>query len=84
MFACTTGLGIDAKVEEFKAAHDDHSAIMLSAIADRLAEACAEWLHELVRQEEGGYMPAGNLSNEDRQKEQCGGMRPGRGYAACP
>jgi 5-methyltetrahydrofolate--homocysteine methyltransferase len=84
MFACTTGLGIDAKLEEFKAAHDDHSAIMLQAIADRLAEACAEWLHEMVRKEEWGYMPDEQLSNEERIKEQYVGIRPALGYPACP
>ncbi|MEN8169437.1 MAG: methionine synthase [Pseudomonadota bacterium] len=84
MFACTTGLGIDARVEAFKAAHDDHSAIMLQAIADRLAEACAEWLHEMVRKEEWGYMPDENLSNEERIKEQYVGIRPALGYPACP
>jgi 5-methyltetrahydrofolate--homocysteine methyltransferase len=84
MFACTTGLGIDAKVAEFKAAHDDHSAIMLSAIADRLAEACAEWLHEMVRKEEWGYAADEQLTNEERIKEQYVGIRPALGYPACP
>jgi 5-methyltetrahydrofolate--homocysteine methyltransferase len=84
MFACTTGLGIDAKLAEFKADHDDHSAIMLQAIADRLAEACAEWLHEMVRKEEWGYMPGEQLSNEERIKEQYVGIRPALGYPACP
>ncbi len=84
MFACTTGLGIDKHTEAFKAAHDDHSAIMLSAIADRLAEACAEWLHEMVRKEEWGYMPDEQLSNEERIKEQYVGIRPALGYPACP
>jgi 5-methyltetrahydrofolate--homocysteine methyltransferase len=84
MFACTAGLGIDEKVEAFKAAHDDHSAIMLQAIADRLAEALAEWLHEMVRREEWGYAPDEKLSNEERIKEQYVGIRPALGYPACP
>ncbi len=84
MFACTAGLGIDKKIEEFKAAHDDHSAIMLQALADRLAEALAEWLHVMVREEEWGYAPDENLSSEQLIKEEYVGIRPALGYPACP
>ncbi|MCW8918689.1 MAG: methionine synthase [Gammaproteobacteria bacterium] len=84
MFACTTGLGIDAKIAEFKAQHDDHSAIMLQAIADRLAEACAEWLHLLVRREEWGYVADETLDSEALLKERYQGIRPALGYPACP
>jgi 5-methyltetrahydrofolate--homocysteine methyltransferase len=84
MFACTTGLGIDAKIAEFKAAHDDHSAIMLQAIADRLAEACAEWLHLMVRREEWGYAAGETLDSEALINEQYQGIRPALGYPACP
>ncbi|MCW8972174.1 MAG: methionine synthase [Gammaproteobacteria bacterium] len=84
MFACTTGLGIDEKIVEFEAKHDDYSAIMLKTLADRLAEACAEWLHEMVRKEEWGYGSNENLSNEQLIKEEYQGIRPALGYPACP
>ena len=84
MFACTTGLGIDEKVKAFEAAHDDYSAIMLKAIADRLAEACAEWLHEMVRKEEWGYASDESLDNEALINEQYQGIRPALGYPASP
>jgi 5-methyltetrahydrofolate--homocysteine methyltransferase len=83
-FACTTGLGIDTKLAEFKAAHDDHSSIMLSTLADRLAEACAEWLHKKVRTDLWGYNPNENLDNEALIKEQYQGIRPAIGYPASP
>ncbi|WP_303903404.1 methionine synthase [Thiohalomonas denitrificans] len=83
-FACTTGLGIDEKVAEFEAAHDDYNAIMLKALADRLAEACAEWLHQQVRKTIWGYAPEENLDNESLIKEQYQGIRPALGYPACP
>ncbi len=84
MFACTTGIGIDEKVKAFEAAHDDYSAIMLKAIADRLAEACAEWLHQVVRKSDWGFCPDEALSNEDLIKEEYQGIRPALGYPACP
>ena len=84
MFACTTGLGIDEKIAEFEAAHDDYSAIMLKALADRLAEACAEWLHEMVRKEEWGYASDESLDNAALIKEEYQGIRPALGYPACP
>ncbi|BEP15831.1 methionine synthase [Acidothermaceae bacterium B102] len=83
-FAVTTGLGSSAKVEEFKAALDDYSAILLESLADRLAEAFAERLHERVRTEFWGYSPDERLTNEQLVKEQYDGIRPAPGYPACP
>jgi 5-methyltetrahydrofolate--homocysteine methyltransferase len=83
-FACTAGLGIDEKVAEFEAAHDDYNAIMLKALADRLAEACAEWLHLQLRKVVWGYASDENLDNEALIKEQYQGIRPALGYPACP
>ena len=83
-FACTAGLGIERKLAEFEAAHDDYHAIMLKALADRLAEACAEWLHERVRKEYWGYAGDENLSAEDLVAEKYRGIRPAPGYPACP
>ncbi len=83
-FACTAGLGVDDKVAEFEAAHDDYNAIMLKALADRLAEACAEWLHEQVRKTIWGYSEDEDLDNEGLIKEQYQGIRPALGYPACP
>ena len=83
-FACTAGIGIEPHLEKFEAAHDDYHAIMLKAIADRLAEACAEWLHERVRKEHWAYVPDEALPNEDLIKEAYRGIRPAPGYPACP
>lgn len=83
-FAVTTGIGIDAKVAEFEAQHDDYSAIMLKALADRLAEAFAEHLHERVRKEFWGYAPAEQFSNEELIGEAYSGIRPAPGYPAQP
>ncbi len=83
-FACTTGIGVEERTETFKAAHDDYNAIMLQAIADRLAEACAEWLHEQVRKQIWGYAADETLDNEALIKEQYQGIRPALGYPACP
>jgi 5-methyltetrahydrofolate--homocysteine methyltransferase len=83
-FACTTGLGIDEKVAEFEADHDDYSAIMLKALADRLAEALAEWLHQQVRQNEWGYAAAEELDNDALIREEYQGIRPALGYPASP
>ena len=83
-FAVTAGLGIDAKVAEFEAAHDDYSAIMLKALADRLAEAAAEWLHLRVRTHYWGYAGDESLDNEALIAEQYKGIRPAPGYPACP
>src|SRR5262249_1647967 len=83
-FAVTAGLGIDAKVKEFEAKHDDYSAIMLKALADRLAEAFAEHLHYRVRTELWGYAGDESLSNDDLIAEKYHGIRPAPGYPACP
>ncbi len=83
-FAVTAGIGIDIKVAEFERNHDDYSSIMLKAIADRLAEAFAELMHELVRREYWGYAKNETLTNEQRIKEEYVGIRPAQGYPACP
>jgi 5-methyltetrahydrofolate--homocysteine methyltransferase len=83
-FAVTTGVGIDAKIEEFEADHDDYHAIMLKALADRLAEAFAELLHEKVRKEIWGYAADEHLDNDDLIYEKYQGIRPAPGYPACP
>ncbi|RZU01098.1 methionine synthase [Rivibacter subsaxonicus] len=84
LFAVTAGIGIDKKVAQFEAAHDDYSSIMLKALADRLAEAFAEALHRRVRTELWGYAAAEQLSNEQLIAEQYRGIRPAPGYPACP
>lgn len=83
-FAVTAGWGIEAKLEEFKAKGDDYNDIMLKALADRLAEAGAEYLHALVRKELWGYAKNEDLKNEDLIKETYEGIRPAPGYPACP
>jgi 5-methyltetrahydrofolate--homocysteine methyltransferase len=83
-FALTTGIGIDAHVKRFEADHDDYSAIMLKALADRLAEAFAELMHKKVRREFWGYAKNENLKNEDLIKEEYAGIRPAPGYPAQP
>ena len=83
-FAVTTGIGIDARVAEFEKNNDDYSAIMLKALADRLAEAFAEHLHLRVRREFWGYAADEQLSNEDIIAEKYRGIRPAPGYPACP
>jgi 5-methyltetrahydrofolate--homocysteine methyltransferase len=83
-FAVTAGLGIENKLAEFAAAHDDYRAIMLKALADRLAEACAEWLHERVRKQYWGYAVHETCDNEALIREQYRGIRPAPGYPACP
>jgi len=83
-FAITAGIGLDALVAEFEAAHDDYGSIMAKALADRLAEAGAEWLHEQVRRTHWGYAPHEALSNAELIREQYQGIRPAPGYPACP
>ena len=83
-FAVTAGVGIDERVAEFERAHDDYRAILLKALADRLAEAFAERLHERVRQEFWGYAADEAPSNEDLIAENYRGIRPAPGYPACP
>nr|WP_205746717.1 methionine synthase [Duganella callida] len=84
MFAVTAGLGIEKHEKRFEDAHDDYSSIMLKSLADRLAEAFAEYLHERVRTDLWGYVPAEALSNEDLIGEKYLGIRPAPGYPACP
>lgn len=84
MFAVTGGIGERALADDFKAKGDDYNAIMVQAVADRLAEAFAEYLHMKVRTEIWGYAPDENLSNEDLIREKYQGIRPAPGYAACP
>ena len=83
-FAVTAGLNIEAKLSDFKSNHDDYSDILLKALADRLAEAFAERMHERVRQEFWGYAPKESLDNDDLIAEQYRGIRPAPGYPACP
>ncbi len=83
-FAVTAGIGIDEWVAKFERAHDDYRAILLKALADRLAEAFAERLHERVRREFWGYAVDEALSNDDLITENYRGIRPAPGYPACP
>ncbi|MBI3126097.1 MAG: methionine synthase [Candidatus Tectomicrobia bacterium] len=83
-FAVTAGLGSEELVREFERGSDDYSAIMVKALADRLAEAFAERLHERVRREFWGYASGENLSNEEIIREAYQGIRPAPGYPACP
>jgi len=83
-FAVTAGLGSADKVAEFKAANDDYSAILLESLADRLAEAFAERMHQRVREEFWGYQPDEHLDNESLIGEKYVGIRPAPGYPACP
>ena len=83
-FAVTAGLGVPEKVAEFKAAVDDYNAILLESLADRLAEAFAERLHERVRRDIWGYAPDEHLSSEEVLAERYVGIRPAPGYPACP
>ncbi len=83
-FAVTAGHGIDVKSAEFKANHDDYSDILLKALADRLAEAFAERMHEHVRKDLWGYAPDEQFTNAALIKEEYRGIRPAPGYPACP
>ncbi len=83
-FAATAGIGIEERVAAFERTHDDYSAILLKALADRLAEALAERLHERVRTEFWGYAADERLSNDDFIAENYRGIRPAPGYPACP
>lgn len=83
-FAVTAGLGSQDKIMEFKAALDDYSAILLESLADRLAEAFAERMHQRVREEFWGYQPDEDLDNEELIGEKYVGIRPAPGYPACP
>ncbi|WP_437228912.1 methionine synthase [Planctomicrobium sp. SH661] len=83
-FAVTTGFGCDELAAEYSARHDEYNSIMVKAIADRLAEAFAEYLHEHVRREVWGYEQADELTKEDLISEKYRGIRPAFGYPACP
>ncbi|WP_044874600.1 methionine synthase [Pseudomonas sp. LFM046] len=83
-FITTAGIGAEELAKQYEAKGDDYSAIMVKALADRLAEACAEWLHERVRKEYWGYAADEHLDNEALIKEQYKGIRPAPGYPACP
>jgi 5-methyltetrahydrofolate--homocysteine methyltransferase len=83
-FAVTTGIGLESLVQEFERNHDDYGAIMAKALADRLAEAFAERLHQRVRREWWGYAPEERLDNESLIAEKYQGIRPAPGYPACP
>lgn len=83
-FAVTTGHGVEEKVAQFLAKHDDYSAIMLKALADRLAEAFAELMHWRIRTDLWGYAATEQLSTEDLIDERYQGIRPAPGYPACP
>ena len=83
-FCVTTGFGTAELASEFEKDHDDYNSIMVKALADRLAEAFAEYLHKQVRTQDWGYVPEENLSNEELIKETYKGIRPAPGYPACP
>ena len=83
-FVVTSGLGIEDRIAAFEADYDDYQSIMLKALADRLAEAFAEYLHEQVRKTHWGYTPNEEFDNEDLIKESYRGIRPAPGYPACP
>ena len=84
LFAVTAGLGMEKRLAQFEAAHDDYSAIMFKSLADRLAEAFAEYMHERVRTDFWGYAANEKLNTEALIKEHYQGIRPAPGYPACP
>ena len=83
-FVCTAGLGIEQHLSRFEEDQDDYSAILLKALADRLAEACTEYMHHKVRTAYWGYSPHESIDNEGLIQEQYQGIRPAPGYPACP
>jgi 5-methyltetrahydrofolate--homocysteine methyltransferase len=83
-FAVTAGIGIEKKLKAFEAEHDDYSSIMLKALADRLAEAFTELLHQQIRRSDWGYASGEALGTEDLFREKYSGIRPAHGYPACP
>jgi 5-methyltetrahydrofolate--homocysteine methyltransferase len=83
-FAVSAGFGCDELVKEFDAQHDDYNSILIKAVADRLAEASAEYLHEKIRKEYWGYAADESLKNDDLIREKYQGIRPAPGYPACP
>lgn len=83
-FVVTTGIGLDEHVQRYEADHDDYNSILIKALADRLAEALAEFMHQEVRRKHWGYAADETLSNEELIKETYRGIRPAPGYPACP
>ena len=83
-FICTAGIGAEELAKAYQDKGDDYNSIMVKALADRLAEACAEWLHQQVRKQYWGYAKDEQLSNEELIREQYMGIRPAPGYPACP
>ncbi|MCV6604404.1 MAG: methionine synthase, partial [Porticoccaceae bacterium] len=83
-FVVTAGIGAEELAKEFEANGDDYNAIMIKALADRLAESFAEHMHKRIRTEFWGYVPDENLDNESLIKEKYTGIRPAPGYPACP
>lgn len=83
-FVVTSGIGIEKWIEQFENDHDDYNSILLKALADRLAEAFTEYLHQKVRTDIWGYATSETFSNEDLIKEKYQGIRPAPGYPACP
>ena len=83
-FICTAGIGAEELAKDYEAKGDDYNAIMVKALADRLAEACAEWLHREVRKNLWAYASDEQLDNDDLIREQYQGIRPAPGYPACP
>ncbi|MFT5777762.1 MAG: 5-methyltetrahydrofolate--homocysteine methyltransferase, partial [Crocinitomicaceae bacterium] len=83
-FVVTTGFGVEERAKAFEVDHDDYNSILLKALADRLAEAFAEFLHKKVRTELWGYAQEEKLDNDDLIKEKYQGIRPAPGYPACP
>lgn len=83
-FCVTTGFGADEKAAAFVAANDDYNAILVKALADRLAEAFAEYLHKKIRTEHWGYAAGETLDNDALIAEKYAGIRPAPGYPACP
>src|SRR5690606_2943267 len=83
-FIWSAGIGDEEVAKAYQDAGDDYNSIMVKALADRLAEACSEWLHQQVRKQYWGYAPDEQLSHEDLIKEQYKGIRPAPGYPACP
>ena len=83
-FTVTAGIGIEEHIKRFESQHDDYSAILLKALAHRLAEAFAEYLHEYIRKEYWAYAKEESFNNEDLIRERYRGIRPAPGYPACP
>ncbi|MES2528797.1 MAG: methionine synthase [Bdellovibrionota bacterium] len=83
-FCVTSGIGLDELCKKYEKDQDDYNLIMVKSLADRLAEACAEYLHERIRKDYWGYVPSEKLSHDEMVKEKYQGIRPAPGYAACP